>query len=102
MHHGKSGEIVGCGRRRAGEHIGIDLRPAEPEHAADHPHQAVFHVGELRRLLRALAIDHDECMLVGREGPVIVVASEDGVVVALAGAARPVPIKASVTEPSLS
>lgn len=83
MHHRKSRVIVGGRKRR-----GIYLGPAEPEHAADHAHQSVFDVFELRRLQRALAVDHDERMLVGREYAVIVVAPEYGIGETFAGIAR--------------
>ena len=83
-----------------GEHVGIDLRPSHAENGADHAHQAVFDVDELRRLLRALAVDHDQGVLVGGGRSVVVVAAEDGIEEALAGVAGAAPSRALVTEPS--
>ncbi len=64
---------------RRGDYVGIDLGPTQSQHAADYPHQTVFDVGDLRRLQGALSVDHDQGMLIGGEGAVIVIASEDGV-----------------------
>ena len=73
---------------RAREHIGIDLRPAQAEHPANDAHQTVFDVVELRGLLCALAVHHDESMLVGCERAIVIVASENSIGEALAGIAR--------------
>jgi hypothetical protein len=48
-------------------------------HAADNAHQTIFNVGDLRRLQGALSVDHDQGMLIGGEGPLIVIASEDSI-----------------------
>src|ERR1700693_4926227 len=73
---------------RAREHIRIYLRPAQAEHAANDAHQAISNVVELRGLLRALTVHHDESMLVGRKCAVAIVASEHSIGEALAGSAR--------------
>lgn len=87
MHQGKSCVIVWGGMQCAGEDIRIDLGPAQTEHAADHAHEPVFDVGQLRRLLGALSVDHDQGVLIGGECAVVVVASEHGIGEALTGGA---------------
>ena len=88
MHDRESGIVVGRGSGVAGLHVEVELRPAHAENTADHAHQAVFNVGELRGLQHALAIDDDESVLIGGETSEIVSASEDGIGKALSGAAR--------------
>ncbi len=63
VHHGKPCMVIGSWSRPAGNHVQIQLRPSHAQHAAEHPYQPVFHIGQLRRLQRALAIDDHQSVL---------------------------------------
>ena len=60
VHHRKPRVVVGCCGRFAGDYIQVQLRPTQAKHIAQHSHQPVFHVSELRGLQRALSVDHDQ------------------------------------------
>lgn len=79
MHHRKASEVVGRRVRLAGDDVGIDLRPSQPENGADGAHQPIFDFDQLGGLLGALAVNHDQCLLIGGKRSVIVATAESGV-----------------------
>src|SRR5437764_9555709 len=87
MHYREAGVVVGGGGGRSGLHVDIQLRPAHAKHVSDHTHKAVLDIGELRRLLRTLAVDDDESVLIRRKRAVVVVPAEHGIIKTLAGVA---------------
>ncbi len=88
VHNGKAGIVVRRRMRIAGDHVQIHLRPTQPDHAAEHSHQPVFDVGELRRLQRTLAVDDYQRVEKICACAEVVHAAIDGVPEALRGIAR--------------
>ena len=91
MHH-REARIIFCGcNRRPGLHIQIYLRPTQPEDAANHAHQSILHVRQLRCLLRTLPVHNNERMVHRSQRSEAIVSAENRVEEALVRSSRSCP-----------